>query len=203
MAISKISSNKLVSDVRVKILLRNSTPITFRHLFSSMIIGYMANNVLPARMGEVVRMYLLERSAGISKSMSAATIVLERIIDALVLLTIVGTLSVFLPSTPLIRRSSLVAGVTLAAVGIALLCMAFKGESAARQTARIVGAMSQKLGYRAQQVVKSFSQGLGVLRSIKQTLLVLLLTLTIWTVDATAVTMVIRSLNLSLPWIAA
>jgi uncharacterized protein (TIRG00374 family) len=168
-----------------------------------MMIGYMANNVLPARMGELVRMYLLERRAGISKSMSAATIVLERIIDALVLFTIVGAISIFLPLTNLLLRSGVIAAVTFATAGIVLLLLAFKGGSAARQTARIVGAISENLGCKAQQLVGRFAEGLGALRSIRQALLVLLLTLTIWSVEAIAVTMVMRSLNLSLPWIAA
>jgi glycosyltransferase 2 family protein len=203
MAILIGSSGNLIRAVRWKVLLGYSTPIRFRHLFSSMMIGYMANNVLPARMGELARIYLLERSAGISKSRSAATIVLERIIDALVLLTIVGVISVFLPLDDLLRRSGLIAAVTFATFGIVLLFLAFKGETAAKQTARIVGAISENLGHRAQQIVGRFAEGLGVLRSIRQALLVLLLTLTIWSVEAIAVTLVMRSLNLNLPWLAA
>jgi uncharacterized protein (TIRG00374 family) len=136
------SSSNLIRAARWKVLLGNSPPVPFRQLFSSMMIGYLANNVLPARMGEVVRMYLLERNAGISKSKSAATIVLERIIDALLLLSIAGAISVFLPLTDLLRRSGLIAAITFAAAGIVLLLLAFNGESAARQTARIVGIIS-------------------------------------------------------------
>lgn len=203
MAILIASSSNLVRAVRWKVLLGYSPPISFRDLFSSMMIGYMANNVLPARMGELVRIYVLERSAGISKSRSAATIVLERIIDALVLLTIVGAISTFLPLTDLLRQSGVIAAVTFAAFGIVLLLLAFKGERAARQTARILGVISEDLGYRAQQMVRRFAEGLGVLRSIRQALLVLLLTLTIWSVEAIAVILVMRSLNLNLPWVAA
>src|SRR6267142_2042293 len=203
MAILIGSSSNLVRAVRWKVLLAYTKSISFRHLFSSMMIGYMANNVLPARMGELVRMYLLVRRAGVSKSMSAATIVLERIIDALVLLTIVAVISAFLPLTDLLRRSGLIAAVTFATAGIVLLLLSFKGETAARQTARIVGAVSKNLACRAEQIVSRFAEGLGVLRSIRQALLVLLLTLTIWFVEAIAVTLVMRSLDLSLPWLAA
>jgi uncharacterized protein (TIRG00374 family) len=168
-----------------------------------MMIGYMANNVLPARMGELLRMYLLERRAGISKSMSAASIVLERIIDALLLLSLAAAISVFLPLTDLLRKTGLIAGVVFATAGIVLLLLAFKGEGAARHTARIVGVISETLGQRAQQIVERFAEGLAVLRSIKQALLVLLLTIAIWTLEALAVNTVIGALHLSLPWLAA
>lgn len=197
------SSSNLIRAVRWKLMLGYSTPISFRPIFSSMMIGYLANNVLPARMGELVRVYLLERSAGISKSMSAATIVLERIVDALVLLTIAGVISAFLPLTDLLRQSGVIAAVTFATAGIVLLLLAFKGETAARQAARIAGAISENLSSRAQQIVGRFSEGLGVLRSIRQALLVLLLTLTIWSVEAIAVVLVMRSLSLNLGWLAA
>jgi uncharacterized protein (TIRG00374 family) len=48
-----------------------------------------------------------------------------------------------------------------------------------------------------------FAEGLEVLRSMKQALQVLLLTVAVWLLEALAVTTVIAALNLSLPWIAA
>lgn len=197
------ASSNLVRAVRWRVLLGYSTRLRFRHVFSSMMIGYMANNVVPARMGEVARVYMLERRAGISKSFSAATIVLERIIDALLLLSIAGAISFFLPLTDLMRTSGVIAAVTFAAAGILLLLLAFKGKSTARQIARMVSAVSESLGARSQQIMERFVDGLAVLRSIKQALLVLLLTIAVWTLEALAVSAVIEALNLSLPWVAA
>lgn len=202
-AILIASLSNLVRAVRWKVLLAYSTTIRLRLLFSSMMIGYLANNILPARMGELVRIYALERSARVSKSTSAATVILERTIDALVLLTALGAISVFLPMTGLVRTSSLIAAVTCMTVGIVLVFFAFKSENAARQIPRIFSSFSENLSYRAQHIVGRFAEGLGVLRSLRQTLLVLLLTLTIWAVDAFAVTLVMMSLDLRLPWIAA
>jgi glycosyltransferase 2 family protein len=197
------SLSNLVRAARWKVLLGNSPPVRYRHLFSSMMVGYMANNVLPARMGELVRMQMLKRTSGISRSVSAATIVVERIVDALLLLSIVGAISVFLPLPDLLRRSASIAAVTFATAGIVLLLLAFKGESAARQTGRIIGRISETLGHRAQQIVGRFAVGLAVFRNLRQALLVLLLTMAIWSLEATAVTLVMMSLNLNLPWLAA
>jgi uncharacterized protein (TIRG00374 family) len=55
-------------------------------LFSSLIIGYMANTVMPAHLGEILRAYVLSRKRSISASATFATIVMERVIDVFTLL---------------------------------------------------------------------------------------------------------------------
>ena len=67
-------------------------------LFPVVVIGYMGNNVYPARAGEVLRSYVLRRNEGIPMSASLATVVLERLFDGLVMLLFVF---VTLPFAPL------------------------------------------------------------------------------------------------------
>lgn len=54
--------------------------LKFHNLFSSLIIGYMMNNILP-RAGELVRPYAISKSENISRSAAFATVVVERIFD--------------------------------------------------------------------------------------------------------------------------
>lgn len=67
-------------------------PVAFFTLFGGVIIGYMANNLLPARAGEVVRAYYLSRRTGIPGPAAFATVCVERVLDvfALGLLLIFG-----------------------------------------------------------------------------------------------------------------
>ena len=51
-----------------------------------LVIGYMGNNVLPARAGEVLRAYVLRKNENVSITASLATIVLERVFDAIAML---------------------------------------------------------------------------------------------------------------------
>jgi uncharacterized protein (TIRG00374 family) len=60
-----------------------------RRLFPVVVIGYMGNNVYPARAGEVIRAYVLRRREGVSISASLATIIVERVFDGLVMLIFV------------------------------------------------------------------------------------------------------------------
>ncbi len=64
-------------------------------LFSSTMIGFMASNVLPLRLGEFVRAWSLGRIADVSRSSVMATVVIERLFDSFVLLTFLTIILLF------------------------------------------------------------------------------------------------------------
>lgn len=70
-------------------MLRPIKSISLRTLFPVVTIGYMGNNVYPARAGEVLRAVVLKRKSGVSISASMATVVVERIFDGLTMLLFV------------------------------------------------------------------------------------------------------------------
>ncbi|MEK6793936.1 MAG: lysylphosphatidylglycerol synthase transmembrane domain-containing protein [Spirochaetota bacterium] len=72
-------------------------------LIEATYIGYMANNIFPAKLGEIIRPYLLGKKEGISKTSAFASIVMERIIDGL---TVVGILFVISFISPEILRNT-------------------------------------------------------------------------------------------------
>src|SRR5690349_9452190 len=72
-----------VRSIRWHYLLRSVQDIAPRRLFPVVTIGFMANNVLPFRAGEVVRSYALSARYGVRKSSALATIAIERVFDGL------------------------------------------------------------------------------------------------------------------------
>src|SRR5919201_5939255 len=69
-------------SVRWGLLLpQQSVPTTT--LFRTLVVGFTANNVLPVRMGELARAYLLARWRGVPYGATLASLVLERILDGL------------------------------------------------------------------------------------------------------------------------
>jgi len=70
-------------------MLRAIKPIPLGRLFPVVCIGYMGNNIYPARIGEVLRAYVLRRKEGVSISASLATIIVERIFDGVIMLLFV------------------------------------------------------------------------------------------------------------------
>jgi uncharacterized protein (TIRG00374 family) len=67
-------------------LLRPLKSIKTRTMFPITCIGYMGNNIYPARAGEVLRAIILKRKEGVPISASLATIIVERIFDGVVML---------------------------------------------------------------------------------------------------------------------
>ncbi|NMC54741.1 MAG: flippase-like domain-containing protein [Chloroflexi bacterium] len=70
-------------------LLRPLKKIPTRTMFPIVTIGYMGNNIYPARAGEVLRAFVLKRREGVPVSASLATIIVERIFDGVVMLAFV------------------------------------------------------------------------------------------------------------------
>ena len=67
----------------------SSTPAPFWKVYHAMMVGYLANLVLP-RMGEVIRCSVLRRTAGVPVQVALGTVVTERVIDVLMLLSLLG-----------------------------------------------------------------------------------------------------------------
>ena len=70
-------------------LLRPLKPISTQKMFPIVAIGYMGNNIYPARAGEVLRAVVLKRHEGVAISASLATIIVERVFDGVVMLAFI------------------------------------------------------------------------------------------------------------------
>lgn len=89
-----------IRALRWKVLLAPVCPDTsLKSRFAAVSIGFMANNVLPARVGEFARAYSLKRLEPISASAAFGTLVVERFMDGTVLLLFL-VVPVFLPGFP-------------------------------------------------------------------------------------------------------
>ena len=69
----------------------SQTPAPFWTVYHAMMVGYLANIVLP-RMGEVIRCSVLRRTGGVPVQVALGTVVTERVIDVLVLLSLLTTM---------------------------------------------------------------------------------------------------------------
>lgn len=70
-------------------LTASRTPAPYWHVYHAMMVGYLANLVLP-RAGEVIRCSVLRRTSGVPVQVALGTVVTERVIDVLVLLALLG-----------------------------------------------------------------------------------------------------------------
>ena len=96
--------------------------IPARQAIALLIVGYTVNNIVPARMGDVMRVFLLARETGIRKSASLATVVLERLLDLLAILAIIVACTLVLPwPSPILTALRVAAVLAIVAAGVLIL----------------------------------------------------------------------------------
>ncbi|MDX9858245.1 MAG: lysylphosphatidylglycerol synthase transmembrane domain-containing protein [candidate division Zixibacteria bacterium] len=165
--------------------------VSYSALLASTCIGFMANNVLPLRLGEFVRAYSLSRQdADISKSASLATIFVERMVfDLMALLAILGGVFAVssLPVTDSELSMSLEKG-TYVAVAVAVFGLAFvlylatRPQQAGMLVVRTMFFLPGGVKQRIQDVVMRFSRGLEFMTDQTAVFWVATHTLLIWLV---------------------
>jgi glycosyltransferase 2 family protein len=69
-------------------LLRPIARVRYRPMYAYLLVGYLANNILPARLGELVRSHYLGDREGISRAAALGTVVVERIVDLVAVVAI-------------------------------------------------------------------------------------------------------------------
>ena len=112
----------VVKGVRWQLLFRPEHHLPFAPVFTALCAGYLASNVLPARLGEVVRVVLLATEEPVGVARAVSTIVVERLLDILSVMIILVLLLPFITLPPAMNWAARSLGI-LALVGYAVLLL--------------------------------------------------------------------------------
>jgi glycosyltransferase 2 family protein len=179
--------------------------------FTATSIGFMGNNLLPARMGEFARAYVYSRVERIPLTASFGSMVVERIFDAFVLFLLLFA-AMAMPGFPGIGRVEgwnvggaalgILAGV--AAVLVALLAMVLWP----RRTVLIFEALAARLLPRALRrpvvdALEAFLRGIQALREPRLIVRALLWSLVVWAMGALSFWLGFRAFDIDVPFYAA
>ncbi len=171
-----------VRAVRWYWLLRSLKPISSGALFRVVVIGYMANDILPARMGELVRAYILGAQENVSKAATFVTIVVERVFDGLAMLTFIVVASFWLnfSDAALTARIRLVGALFIATI-VALAILAGMPRRVERLADCLLRRVpSESLRTRAAALTRALLEGLGALSSPTDSFAVYALSILAW-----------------------
>ena len=191
-------------------LLRPVKAVPTRTMFPIVAIGYMGNNIYPARAGEVLRAVVLKRREGVPVSASLATIIVERVFDGVVMLAFVF---INLPELArLTSESGFVGNIqTLAlwgtaaftgALGIFILAAMFpeKTERLVDRVARRV--LPERYQDKVLGLANRFLGGLESLRSPREALMVFLTSVVIWLLETGKYFFVMQAFNFRVSFFA-
>lgn len=174
----------LVRGLRCRLLVSEDTHLTVPLASNIVVLGYAANNVFPARLGEFVRAGMLAERTGLPVSQALSVTFLERVLDAaviffLLLLTggVLGFSELLLAIVPL---AAAVVGVGVAAF---VVLAAFPGPLVSAAT--YLGArLSPSLHAQVVRLVVFVAQGTSALRRPRKALLVIAQSLVVWLFEA-------------------
>ena len=169
---------------RWRFMLQPIKQMKYSNLLAATCIGFMANNVLPLRLGEFVRGYSLAyQDKEISKSASLATIFVERMVfDLVALLMILGAVLAgsHLPIHDEMREGSFVA-ILIALAGILFMLMfALRPAQAGNLLTRYLPFLPDSVKEKIREIVMKFSRGLEFIKNTKILSWVMLQTIVIW-----------------------
>jgi glycosyltransferase 2 family protein len=171
-------------------------------LLPAVMIGYMANNVLPLRAGEVIRVYVVARRWPRGFWAALGTLVVERVLDSIVLVLILGILVLLIPVPPVFRW----AAATLLAIDVAavtVLGWLTVAPHAGPRLARRFLRPWPGAGDRVAAILERFVYGLDGIRTPAHRAPLMAWTVLVWLVPALIAWVCFRAMDLDLPILAA
>ncbi len=178
-------------------------PVRLWNLFRIITLGYFANNILPLRLGEVIRAWLLSRKENLPVSTSLATVVIERGLDLFALLSYFLLMLFLVPFEHWLKLSGLIlAGIAVVFALVILLNYKYGGhlvEWIEKPLLKLPGNMGKWIHVQFEK----FLQGLKLLEDTGQLLRVVLLALGNWLIWISVVYICFQAMGLDLSFLAA
>jgi hypothetical protein len=148
--------------IRWRVLFHPRTHLRVGNLLGTMNIGYSVNNLLPLRVGELVRAYLIGEAERVSAVHALSTIVVERVLDVLMVVLMLILLLPFIDMPAWAATPALVAGVVFLVLAVLLATL-----SLARRWALTVDGCARMLPARyrtrLREAAEAVMEGFGVL----------------------------------------
>ena len=191
-------------------LLRPLKKIPTQTMFPIVTIGYMGNNIYPARAGEVLRAAILKDREQVPISASLATIIVERIFDAVVMLGFVlfnlGALEGLTQNSGFvgnIQQISLWSSIIfIGALLVFLLAAMFPKVTERVAIAIIDRVLPGKIRQKTRDLTLRFLTGLESLRSPREALMVFFTTVLIWLLETGKYWFVMHAFNFQVSFFA-
>lgn len=133
-------------------------------LFRALVVGFTVNNLLPARLGELARAYLLNRWAGVAYGTTLASVVVERVLDGLSLVLLLLVALALVPAPPYLLGLGASVGVVFVVLSLLLALAAWRPHL----LQHVVVAAAERLPTRGGKVLvrlaAGFLEGLRAMR---------------------------------------
>lgn len=211
LGVAFMASTMWIRAVRWRHLLTPIGPTKFRTVFRAGVIGFAALAILPARVGDLLRPYLVSRQEHLPYSACLATIVMERVLDLITVLTLMA-IYVWGFANTASWNPQLLAPIQLSAAGgaaVSVLLMAIMWVLASHpeRIGTFVHAaawlLPHKMARRLGDVASSFSTGFAVARSPRELVLSVIWSFPLWLAIAAESWAITRAFGIAISFTGA
>jgi len=198
-AVLSVGLTYLLRAWRWLILLRPLGPARFQTALRTTIIGFMALALLPARLGEVLRAYLLARKENLPPASTFATVIVERLLDMTSVLLLFAIALPFggVEVSRSIKVTSAVGGGLVAAVLFVLFLLAGHPERIGRWVASLTRHLPHRLSDMVTHFSRTFAEGLKVMRSPGHLAVAMVWSVPVWMSIALTIWLTSRAFGLT------
>jgi glycosyltransferase 2 family protein len=172
-------------------------------LFSVTSVGLMAIVAIPARIGELARPYLIAKRSRIKMSSALGTILVERVLDSITVLTIAVIVLFFNDLPPWMIKSSILFFLLTLLLFCCILGLIWRRETALKIINRILNKLPGKFAHKLDEIIHHFIDGFQIIKDVRMLLYLLFLSALVWLIDAASIYIMLMACGLHLPVIVS
>jgi hypothetical protein len=146
-------------------------------------VGFLAITALPARLGELVRPYLIARNSKIRMTAALGTILVERVMDGATVLLMAMVALQWTPFPPWLVRSGILFGTVMLGLIFLMIFLSFRRENSIQAAEFIIRRFPDRVANPIRGMLHHFIDGFQIIRNIRLLFQVFALSLLIWVVD--------------------
>ena len=182
----------LLSDIR---------PVATRISTETFIVGAMANNILPARLGDLVRAYVLSRQANIPATTTFSNVLLERIIDGCTVIALLaGVLLLAPPDSQDFRLIGSLMAIIFFGAFVACLLLAVAPKLFWTLLDPFLGQLPAQIAGKLKDRLFLLLEGLNVLRRPALMTKILVVSVLVWILEATVYMICQKAFGMQIPF---
>ncbi|MCC6175465.1 MAG: flippase-like domain-containing protein [Chloroflexi bacterium] len=188
----------VVRTARWRVILAEAVRCSFVTLFGVLMIGFATNNVLPARLGELARAFLLRRRTSVRKTFLLASIFLERVFDGLVLVALMSVLSLGIDLPGWGHDVERIASLLFFGVALGVILLLARRDLAERLLALVLRPFPDRLSHWTSGAFGAFMKGLSTMQRPSVLAKTALLSVVVWSLEWAAYYLVTGAFDLGL-----
>jgi len=199
LALAILIASFVTRTIRWKVLFAPRTGLRSWNVFGALTVGYALNNLLPLRMGEIGRAYLICQTESTDPGQALSTIVLERALDTVTVVLILMVTLPFIDAPAWARGPALLLGAAFLGIIIVLAIAAAARERTLGILRFFTRRLPARLPDRADRLAETALDGFSVIHRPRVMAQALIWSVVSWLASALVMFIVMRAFGLSVP----